>query len=243
MRSSSRGPMPRGAGRARRAMKQSAGTLLYRHRQGQAEVLIVHPSGNYNRASRGAFPRGFPTRANRSKTPPAARRWKKPASRPARSCHWDRSSTRKAANRCTPLPAPRIAGEPRSAFVGGRSRRVRLTRRARELLHPEQRVFIRPPANRCSNRAHCRRCRSRVRVSLSGAVRRELAKLDVAQGRPWCCSWRCPRGAKVRPPAGSRSGGPWSRRRPSACRRARLRFFPCVTRTRILCQRPFSNSW
>jgi predicted NUDIX family NTP pyrophosphohydrolase len=41
-------------------MKQSAGTLLYR-RQGDAlTVLLVHPSGNYNRGKPWSIPKGVP---------------------------------------------------------------------------------------------------------------------------------------------------------------------------------------
>ena len=41
-------------------MKQSAGTLLYR-RQGDAlTVLLVHPSGDYNRGNPWSIPKGLP---------------------------------------------------------------------------------------------------------------------------------------------------------------------------------------
>lgn len=41
-------------------MKESAGTLLYRHRSGRLEVLLVHPSGNYNRRAPWSIPKGIP---------------------------------------------------------------------------------------------------------------------------------------------------------------------------------------
>jgi predicted NUDIX family NTP pyrophosphohydrolase len=41
-------------------MQQSAGTLLYRKRDGQLEVLLVHPSGNYNRHKPWSIPKGLP---------------------------------------------------------------------------------------------------------------------------------------------------------------------------------------
>lgn len=41
-------------------MKQSAGTLLYRQRDGEYEVLLVHPSGNYNRRAPWSIPKGLP---------------------------------------------------------------------------------------------------------------------------------------------------------------------------------------
>lgn len=41
-------------------MKQSAGTLLYRQGPGGLEVLIVHPSGGYNRHAPWSLPKGQP---------------------------------------------------------------------------------------------------------------------------------------------------------------------------------------
>jgi predicted NUDIX family NTP pyrophosphohydrolase len=41
-------------------MKQSAGTLLYRTTDRGLEVLLVHPSGNYNRHKPWSIPKGVP---------------------------------------------------------------------------------------------------------------------------------------------------------------------------------------
>ena len=41
-------------------MKQSAGTLLYRHGDNGLEVLLVHASGNYNRGKPWSIPKGEP---------------------------------------------------------------------------------------------------------------------------------------------------------------------------------------
>lgn len=41
-------------------MKQSSGTLLYRDGPQGLEVLIVHPSGNYNRRAPWSIPKGEP---------------------------------------------------------------------------------------------------------------------------------------------------------------------------------------
>jgi predicted NUDIX family NTP pyrophosphohydrolase len=40
-------------------MKESAGTLLYRRQTGRLEVLLVHPSGNYNRRAPWGIPKGL----------------------------------------------------------------------------------------------------------------------------------------------------------------------------------------
>jgi predicted NUDIX family NTP pyrophosphohydrolase len=41
-------------------MKQSAGALLYRASESGIEVLLVHPSGNYNRRAPWSIPKGLP---------------------------------------------------------------------------------------------------------------------------------------------------------------------------------------
>jgi predicted NUDIX family NTP pyrophosphohydrolase len=40
--------------------KQSAGTLLYRRRGGELELLLVHASGAYNRRAPWGIPKGLP---------------------------------------------------------------------------------------------------------------------------------------------------------------------------------------
>lgn len=42
------------------ARKRSAGTLLYRHIGDRLEVLLVHPSGHYNRNAPWGLPKGEP---------------------------------------------------------------------------------------------------------------------------------------------------------------------------------------
>ncbi len=41
-------------------VNESSGTLLYRRAAGQLEVLLVHPSGNYNRGKPWSIPKGLP---------------------------------------------------------------------------------------------------------------------------------------------------------------------------------------
>src|SRR5579872_3162103 len=53
-------------------MKESAGTLLYRRNNNQLEVLLVHPSGNYNRRAPWGIPKGLPEEGEDLET--AARR-------------------------------------------------------------------------------------------------------------------------------------------------------------------------
>src|SRR6185369_9623708 len=53
-------------------MKDSAGTLLYRHTPSGLEVLLVHPSGSYNRGKPWGIPKGLPDEGEDLET--AARR-------------------------------------------------------------------------------------------------------------------------------------------------------------------------
>ena len=41
-------------------MLESAGLVVYRHQGKQLEVLLVHPSGNYNRRAPWGIPKGLP---------------------------------------------------------------------------------------------------------------------------------------------------------------------------------------
>lgn len=41
-------------------MKETAGTLLYRKNDNQIEVLLIHPSGSYNKNSPWGIPKGMP---------------------------------------------------------------------------------------------------------------------------------------------------------------------------------------
>ncbi len=53
-------------------MKESAGILIYRMIEGAVEVLLVHPSGNYNRRAPWGIPEGLPEPGENLET--AARR-------------------------------------------------------------------------------------------------------------------------------------------------------------------------
>jgi predicted NUDIX family NTP pyrophosphohydrolase len=55
-----------------KVMKESAGTLLYRWQDGRLEVLLVHPSGNYNRKAPWGIAKGMPEEGEDLET--AARR-------------------------------------------------------------------------------------------------------------------------------------------------------------------------
>ncbi len=123
-------------------MKQSAGTLLYRHRQGQAEVLIVHPSGNYNRAKPWSIPKGLPDEGESLED--AARRETLEEAGVAAGTLVPLGSIvyTKSRKQVHAFAGPAGPDEPRPAsWEIDRAEFVSLER-ARDLLHPEQRVFI-----------------------------------------------------------------------------------------------------
>ena len=124
-------------------MKQSAGTLLYRRVGGRLEVLIVHPSGNYNRRAPWSIPKGLPDPGEDLED--AARRETLEETGVQAAAlfslgHVDYTKSRKRIfGFAGPAPddaAPRCASweVDRAEFCG--------LEEARERLHPDQRPFI-----------------------------------------------------------------------------------------------------
>jgi predicted NUDIX family NTP pyrophosphohydrolase len=123
-------------------MKESAGTLLYRQREGQLEVLIVHPSGNYNRRAPWSIPKGLPSEGE-SLEDAARRETREETGLTAGSLHplgsIDYTKSRKRVHAFAgraPDAEPAIAcwEIDRAEFVS--------IEKARQLLHPDQRPFL-----------------------------------------------------------------------------------------------------
>ena len=124
-------------------MKQSAGTLLYRHGTGGLEVLIVHPSGWYNRTKPWSIPKGIPDAGEELEA--AARRETVEETgvaadslQPLGSIQYTKS--RKEIHAFAG-PAP-TGAEPRCASWEVDEARFVPIEEARALLHPEQAVFL-----------------------------------------------------------------------------------------------------
>ena len=127
-------------------MKQSAGTLLYRHGPDGLEVLLVHPSGPYNRNAPWGIPKGVPSRSESEKDlEKTARRETLEETGvqagdlvPLGDMVYRKS--RKQVH-CFAGPAPSDA-EPRVAsWEVDRAEFLHLDR-AREVIHPDQAVFL-----------------------------------------------------------------------------------------------------
>jgi predicted NUDIX family NTP pyrophosphohydrolase len=127
-------------------MKQSAGTLLYREGPGGLEVLIVHPSGAYNRRAPWSIPKGVPDEGEADDLAATAARetWEETGVRAAGGLvglgFIDYQKSRKRVF-CFAGPAPEGA-EPRTASWEVDQARFVPAGEARRLLHPDQAVFI-----------------------------------------------------------------------------------------------------
>lgn len=131
--------MPRGA-----PSKMSAGTLLYRRAGSEIEVLIVHPSGGYNRHAPWGIPKGIPDDGEGDLELTARRETLEETGVTAGPLtplgFIDYVKSRKRVF-CFAGPAPADA-EPRTASWEVDQARFVGLGRARELLHPDQRVFL-----------------------------------------------------------------------------------------------------
>ncbi len=126
------------------AMRQSAGTLLYRQGPEGIEVLLVHPSGPYNRRAPWSIPKGEPGE-NETDLEATARRETLEetgvAAGPLISLgHADYRRSRKRIH-CFAGPAPEDADARPTSWEVDQARFVALAE-ARDLLHPDQAVFL-----------------------------------------------------------------------------------------------------
>ncbi len=123
-------------------MKESAGTLLYRRAGKLVEVLLVHPSGNYNRAKPWSIPKGLPDEGETLEQ--AARRETREEAgveagplEPLGTIEYTKSRKRvhAYAGEC-------VSGEPHCASWEVDQARFVTLAEARQILHPDQQPFL-----------------------------------------------------------------------------------------------------
>ena len=125
-------------------MKQSAGTLLYREGPVGLEVLIVHPSGNYNRKKPWSIPKGEPDAGETDLEATARRETLEEtgvvagALVPLGSIQYTKS---KKTIHAFAGPAPDDAAPHCASWEIDQARFVPIEE-ARTLLHPDQAVFL-----------------------------------------------------------------------------------------------------
>jgi predicted NUDIX family NTP pyrophosphohydrolase len=125
-------------------MKQSAGTLLFREGSGELEVLLVHPSGAYNRKAPWSIPKGEPDTGETDLGQTARRETREETGVEASQLfslgsvvyRKSRKTIHCFAGSAPPDAVPRIA-----SWEIDQARFVPLTE-ARALLHPDQCAFL-----------------------------------------------------------------------------------------------------
>jgi len=124
--------------------KQSAGTLLYRRTEAGVEVLLVHPSGGYNRRAPWSIPKGIPDEGETDLEATARRETLEETGVSAGPLtplgFIDYQKSRKRVF-CFAGPAPADAAPHTASWEVDQARFVRL-KEALDLLHPDQRVFL-----------------------------------------------------------------------------------------------------
>jgi predicted NUDIX family NTP pyrophosphohydrolase len=125
-------------------VKQSAGTLLYRQGENGLEVLLVHPSGNYNRGKPWSIPKGI-SDADEDHMEQTARRETREetgviAGELVDLGYIDYKKSRKRVH-CFAGPAPAEAAPRCASWEVDKAEFVPFER-AREILHPDQVVFL-----------------------------------------------------------------------------------------------------
>lgn len=123
--------------------KYSAGTLLYRQGDEELEVLLVHPSGNYNRHKPWSIPKGLP---DEGEPPEQAARRETIEETGVQAGHLIAlgstilQRSRKQID-CFAGPAPADAAPHTASWEVDQACFVPLSR-ARSILHPDQVVFL-----------------------------------------------------------------------------------------------------
>ena len=125
-------------------MKESAGTLLFRRGDDGVEVLLVHSSGPYNRRAPWGIPKGLPNAGEDLES--AARRETREETgvdAPRELVSLGSMVYQKSRKRvhCFAGPAPADA-QPRCASWEVDCAEFVTLERGRELIHPDQRVFL-----------------------------------------------------------------------------------------------------
>jgi predicted NUDIX family NTP pyrophosphohydrolase len=124
-------------------MKESAGTLLYRHTAGALEVLLVHPSGAYNRHKPWSIPKGIPDSGEEPEAAARRETWEETGVIPNGLVSLGTVEYVKSRKRvyCFAGPAPADAA-PRCASWEVDQAHFVAFEEARQLLHPDQRPFL-----------------------------------------------------------------------------------------------------
>ena len=125
-------------------MKESSGTLLYRQGPEGLEVLLVHPSGGYNRHAPWGIPKGVPDTDGTDREETARRETREETGVEAGPLvplgHMDYRKSRKRVY-CFAGPAPEGAAPHPASWEVDQAAFLPLAT-ARDRIHPDQAVFL-----------------------------------------------------------------------------------------------------
>lgn len=124
-------------------MVQSSGTLLYRIRDGQWEVLLVHASGPYNRGQPWGIPKGIPDAGEALEAAARRETWEETGVTAGDLISLDWIQYRRSGKRIFAFagPAPADAAPHCASWEVDRAEFVSLDQ-ARRLIHPDQAPFL-----------------------------------------------------------------------------------------------------
>lgn len=125
-------------------MKQSAGTLLYRSAETGLEVLLVHPSGAYNRHAPWSIPKGVPNQGETDLAATARREtWEETGIAAGSLVSLGEMIYKKSRKQvfCFAGPAPADADPRPACWEVDRAEFLPLEQ-AREKIHPDQAIFL-----------------------------------------------------------------------------------------------------
>jgi predicted NUDIX family NTP pyrophosphohydrolase len=124
------------------AMKLSCGTLLYRKTDSGLEVLLVHPSGWYNRDKPWSIPKGVPDAGESHEAAARRETWEETGVTPGELISLGHCDYQKSGKRIYCFAGPLGDAEPKCASWEIDQAKLVSLDEGRRLLHPDQRVFI-----------------------------------------------------------------------------------------------------
>ncbi|HUS63784.1 MAG TPA: NUDIX domain-containing protein [Kofleriaceae bacterium] len=123
-------------------MRLSAGTLLYRGAPGAWEVLLVHPSGAYNRRAPWSIPKGLPDPGESEEETARRETLEETGVRAGELTYLGRVRYTKSRKEVVGFAGPAPSAEPRCAsWEIDRAEFLPLAR-ARELIHRDQAALV-----------------------------------------------------------------------------------------------------